>query len=85
MKQDYSEMLQGCLEHPENRIWNAVWNMTEAVRAISKWALAQEGVNRIEAETNPQNEASQRVLTCAGYVTTGEWGEEGPKFVYQGE
>lgn len=125
MKQAYSEMLQGCLEHPESRIWNAVWNMvlkedmktvvgdfafkglgndgmieigyglkeeyqhngymTEAVRAISKWALTQEGVKRVEAETNPQNESSQRVLTRVGYRATGEWGEEGPRFVYQEE
>lgn len=97
MKQACSEMLQGCLEHPESRIWNAVWNMvlkeeyqhngymTEAVRAISKWALTQEGVKRVEVETDPQNESSQRVLTRVGYRATGEWGEEGPRFVYQEE
>ena len=27
MKQAYGEMLQGCLDFPDNRIWNAVWFM----------------------------------------------------------
>lgn len=122
MKQAYTEMLQGCLEHPDNRIWNAVWYMelkeqpgtivgdfsfkglgadgmveigygtregyccrgymTEAVRAVSRWAAAQEGVTRVEAETDPDNRASQRVLEKAGYVPNGVMGEEGPRFVF---
>lgn len=27
MKQAYTEMLEGCLMEPDNRIWYAVWNM----------------------------------------------------------
>lgn len=27
MKGAYSEMLSGCKEHPEKRIWNAIWRM----------------------------------------------------------
>ena len=27
LRQAYSEMLQGCINSPENRIWYAVWNM----------------------------------------------------------
>ena len=27
MKQAYTEMLEGSLSHPDNRIWYAVWNM----------------------------------------------------------
>ena len=27
LKQAYSEMLQGCIEHPEHRIWQTVWVM----------------------------------------------------------
>lgn len=54
--------------------------MTEAVRAICAWALAQDGVARVEAETAPDNPASQRVLLRAGFLPTGENGEEGPRF-----
>lgn len=27
MKQAYTEMLEGCLSDPDNRIWYAIWNM----------------------------------------------------------
>jgi RimJ/RimL family protein N-acetyltransferase len=59
--------------------------MTEAVTAISAWALSQEGVTRVEAETAPDNLSSQRVLISAGYHPTGRQGEEGPRFVYGGK
>lgn len=123
LKQAYSEMLQGCINEPEKRMWHAVWfmelknqpgtivgdlsfkglaadgmvelgyglregycghgYMTEAVKVIAKWALAQDGVTRVEAETAPGNTASQKVLTSAGFIPTGENGEEGPRFVYK--
>ena len=123
LKQAYSEMLQGCINEPEKRVWHAVWfmelkkqpgtivgdlsfkglaadgmvelgyglwegycghgYMTEAVKAISEWAIAQKGVTRIEAETAPDNTASQRVLKNAGFVPTGKNGEEGPRFLYK--
>lgn len=122
LKQAYSEMLQGCLDDPENRQWYTIWSMapksepdttigdlsfkglgadgtvelgyglrdgwcghgymTEAVRAISEWALAQKGVTRVEAETDAENAASQKVLARAGFLPTGTTGEEGPRFYY---
>lgn len=54
---------------------------TEAVAAMTQWASQQSGVSRIEAETEPGNTASQRVLEKAGFVPTGKTGEEGPRFV----
>ena len=57
--------------------------MTEAVKAISAWAVVQKGVTRIEAETAPVNTASQHVLMNAGFIPTGESGEEGPRFLYK--
>ena len=53
---------------------------TEAVKAVTDWALAQPGVNTVEAETDPDNAASQRVLAKCGFLPTGEMGEEGPRF-----
>ncbi len=53
---------------------------TEAVRAVTEWALAQPGVKTVEAETEPGNAASQRVLAKAGFLPTGAMGEEGPRF-----
>jgi len=119
MKKAYGEMLQGCLDHPEQRQWYAVWMMedflgtyigdlcfkgldengsveigygispeywgngyaTEAVRAVVEWAEKQEGVNHIEAETAPDNKASQRVLEKCGFFPTGKTGEEGPRYI----
>lgn len=54
---------------------------SEAVNAMVEWALAQPGVMQVEAETEPGNAASQRVLAKAGFVPTGTLGEEGPRFV----
>ena len=125
LKQAYTQMLQLCRAHPQERIWYAVWYlelkdrpgtvvgdlsfkglsedgaaelgyglrpgrcgkgyMTEAVRAICAWALARDGVNRIEAETAPENAASQRVLARAGFRPTGTVGEEGPRFALERE
>ena len=57
---------------------------TEAVIAAVDWALKQPGVKRIEAETESENAASQRVLEKAGFIPTGTNGEEGPRFVWNG-
>ncbi len=59
--------------------------MTETVRCVSAWAMSLEYINRVEAETEPDNEASQKVLFRAGYAKTGETGEEGPRFRYEGK
>ncbi len=53
----------------------------EAVGAMVKFALEQPYVVRVEAETDPDNAASQRVLEKCGFVPTGTFGEEGPRFV----
>ena len=119
LKQAYREMLQGCLDHPEQWDWYAIWLITrkdgthigdlsfkglhpdgsveigygidpafwgngyatEAVDAAVRWALEQPGVIRVEAETDPHNSASQRVLAKCGFLPTGTTGEEGPRFV----
>ena len=52
----------------------------EAVGAVVTWALKQTGVKRVEAETDPDNRASQRVLERCGFLPTGTVGEEGPRF-----
>ena len=44
-----------------------------------------EGVCAVEAETDPENVASQNVLRRAGFVKNGVIGEEGPRFVYRGK
>ena len=58
--------------------------MTEAVRAISKWALMQPNVKQIEAEAEESNIASIRVLEKCNFVPNGEMGEEGIRFVWKG-
>lgn len=63
LKIAYQEMLDGCLDYPENYIWYTLWlgyginegyenkgYMTEAVTAMAKWASLQPNVNIIESE-----------------------------------
>jgi [ribosomal protein S5]-alanine N-acetyltransferase len=45
--------------------------MTEAVRAATSFALGSVGLHRVQAAVMPRNEASQRVLTKAGYRREG--------------
>lgn len=121
VKQAYLEMLNGCKQNPEQRIWYVVWNlqlndgtdrnvgdlsfkgidingmveigygikkeyegmgyMTEAVTAMARWASKQIDVKYVEAETDPGNKASQRVLEKAGFIPNGKMGLEGPRYV----
>ncbi len=53
----------------------------EAVSAAVDWAFGQTGVMCITAEAEEVNIASQKVLSKAGFVPTGEVGEEGPLYV----
>lgn len=114
----YKEMLQGCLDHPQDWDWYAIWFIslkdgshvgdlsfkglnadgsveigygiseecrgcgyaTEAINAAVNWALSQPGVCRVEAETEPDNKESQRVLEKCGFIPAGIIGEEGPRF-----
>ena len=55
--------------------------MTEAVKVITEWALSQESVKQVEAETDAENIASQKVLLQSGFISNGKMGEEGPRFV----
>jgi ribosomal-protein-alanine N-acetyltransferase len=70
------EIGYGILEAHRNRGY-----ATEAVKAAVAWALDQPGVTRVEAETEPDNAASRRVLEKCGFRPTGMMGEEGPRFV----
>lgn len=118
LKKAYTEMLEGCLQHPDQWQWYAMWMIelrdgthigdlcfkgldasgmveigygileeyqgqgyaTEAVGAAVLLALQQPGVSRVEAETGPDNQASQRVLEKCGFLPAGTVGEEGPRF-----
>lgn len=64
------------------KYWNNGY-ATEAVAAMTRWAYFQDGVVRIEAETEPTNMSSQRVLEKCGFVPSGIIGNEGPRFIWQ--
>jgi Acetyltransferases, including N-acetylases of ribosomal proteins len=59
--------------------------MTEAVSAVVRWASEQPGVSSVEAETEPDNAASRRVLEKAGFVPKGVTGKEGPRYIWKSE
>jgi RimJ/RimL family protein N-acetyltransferase len=118
LKTAYTEMLEGCLRHPDQWHWYAMWLIelrdgthigdlcfkglgangtveigygvleeyqghgyaAEAVDAVVVWALKQPDVIRVEAETAPDNLASQRVLEKSGFLPSGTIGEDGPRF-----
>ncbi len=46
--------------------------MTEAIKAVLKYAFEVEKVHRVEAQTDPKNFASQKVLLKNGFVKEGE-------------
>ena len=58
--------------------------MVETVKVITEWALSQDGVKQVEAETDAENIDSQKVLFRTGFIRNGKMGEEGPRFVYEG-
>ena len=118
LKAAYSEMLEGCLSHPDQWDWYAIWMTelkdgthigelcfkgvseegvaeigygivedyqgcgyaTEAVAALTKWALSQAGISRVEGEAEEDNVASIRVLEKCGFTRNGIIGEEGPRY-----
>ena len=53
---------------------------TEAVKAVLGWAFAHPEVAAVEAETDPDNTASKRVLEKCGFALNGVIGEEGPRW-----
>ena len=65
-------------------IWGEYQNQgyaTEAVKAVTEWALQKNNVTAIEAETDVNNIISQKVLAKCGFIANGVVGEEGPRFV----
>lgn len=54
---------------------------TEGVNGLCCWAFSTNQVAFIEAETQLDNIASQKVLQKNGFTATGEMGEEGPRFI----
>lgn len=58
---------------------------TEAVRIALNWAFQNPEVKAVEAETEPRNIASQKVLEKCGFKATGVIGEEGPRFILHRE
>lgn len=123
LKKAYGEMLEGCLAHPDQWNWYAMWMIekedgthigdfcfkgieagcnpeigygileeyrgqgyaTEAVKQALKWAFQDPMVKAVEAETDPDNAVSQRVLMKCGFQPNGEYGEEGPRYIVYGE
>jgi RimJ/RimL family protein N-acetyltransferase len=60
----------------------AVWGkgyMTEAVEAVTEWALQQPRIHRVWANVHVGNAASQRVLEKAGMVNEGILHRWGPR------
>ena len=57
---------------------------TEAVRLAIGWAFQHSEITAVEAETDPENAASQKVLMKCGFRLNGEIGEEGPRYVVYG-
>ena len=55
---------------------------TEAVKSVLEWAFSHPEVVAVEAETDPDNTASKRVLEKCGFVLNGVIGEEGPRWSF---
>ena len=70
-----AEIGYGILEEYQGRGY-----ATEAVEAACQWAFQNAEVKSLEAETDPGNTASQKVLEKSGFHLNGTTGEEGPRF-----
>ena len=70
-----AEIGYGILEEHQGRGY-----ATEAVKAALGWAFRQPGVTAIEAEADPGNFSSLRILEKCGFAPNGVIGEEGPRF-----
>lgn len=58
---------------------------TEAVAAVSSWALVHPGISCVSAEVERSNTASRRVLETAGFTLTDKTGDEGPIYRLGGD
>lgn len=76
-KDNIVEIGYGILPDQEREDYTA-----EAVQAMTRWAFGNADVVFIEAETEPENRASQRILEKCGFVSNGE-GQEGTRFVLE--
>ena len=56
--------------------------MTETLIAITNWAIKQENIKSVQAETTTDNIACIRVLEKSGFVSTGKNGQEGPIYKF---
>lgn len=56
---------------------------SETVEAITEWALAQDNIRGVTAETDPDNIASQKVLLKNHFQAYGT-GKEGPRYIFRG-
>ena len=76
---------RGCVEvgYGINEPYRGHGYATEATGGITAWALAQEDVRCVLAQTEENNINSQRVLLKNGFVRDG-YGEEGPLFRKEG-
>ena len=52
--------------------------MTEAVKAVVRWARSEHGLERLYITAHPDNVASQRVAEKAGFVRVGVTAHEPP-------
>ena len=52
--------------------------MAEAVHAVVSWAARDQGIRRLTLTTHPENIASQRTATRAGFRATGRIGRQRP-------
>jgi RimJ/RimL family protein N-acetyltransferase len=65
--------------------WLASWArwrgvMTEALRAVVRWACEERGIQHLGLTTHPDNTASQRVAERAGFVRVGMDKHHDPPF-----
>ena len=71
-----AEIGYGISEHYQNQGFAG-----EAVQAVVTWAFREPGITAIEAETDANNIASQRVLEKCGFAPNGKTGAEGPRYM----
>ena len=76
-KDNVVEIGYGILQDQEGKGYT-----TEAVQAMTQWAFGNADVVFVEAEIEPENRASRRILEKCGFVSNGE-GQEDPRFVLE--
>ncbi len=54
---------------------------TEAIKALCEWIMKMPEVIAIEAEVEPNNDKSNKVLIKNGFIKNGIMGLEGPRYI----